>query len=91
MDSIEYLGYKLFVFPFERIDKDEEIILYGFGKVGKQYFWQIRSGNYCRIKCIADKNYESIKLNGVDIVSPDCLRGGGDIRWLYPSNPVVMK
>ena len=75
MEHQEYLGYKLFLFPYDRVDKGEDIILYGFGKVGKQYYWQVRSGNYCKIKYITDRNFQNIEVNGIDTISPDNIEG----------------
>ena len=71
----EYFGYKFYLFPYEKIDKNEEVIIYGFGKVGKQYYWQLKSCKYCRIKGIIDRNYSDIDIRDADILSPDELEG----------------
>lgn len=51
------IRYK-YLFPFDKIKKDEKIILYGAGAVGKTYCEQIKKINYARIIAWVDKNYE---------------------------------
>lgn len=47
-----------FRFPFEKINKDDRIILYGAGNVGTAYFRQIVCSHYGEVVLWVDKNYK---------------------------------
>ena len=51
-----------FIFPFARIERGANIILYGAGNVGKTYYSQIRKTRYCTIAGWADSN---CKIEGI--------------------------
>lgn len=44
-------------FPYEKINLHERIIIYGAGGLGQNLFWQIRSGHYCTIVGIVDRQF----------------------------------
>lgn len=44
-----------YLFPFGKIDKGSEIIIYGAGKVGRAFYQQIKRTNYCKIAKWVDK------------------------------------
>lgn len=46
-----------YVFPYEKIRRNEKIILYGAGKIGKLYYGQIMETGYCEIVAWVDSNY----------------------------------
>ena len=52
-----------FLFPFDIVEKNSKIILYGAGTVGKEYFAQISETSYAKIIKWIDKRIEK----GVDI------------------------
>lgn len=57
-----------FLFPFEKVEKGANIVLYGAGEVGKTFYAQIKHSKYCQIVLWADKDY----LNkGMGIKSPN--------------------
>lgn len=58
------------IFPFEKIDKGEEIIIWGNGVVGKQYMEQIRQTNYCKVICVVDRNWKEQKSSFYCIEDP---------------------
>lgn len=64
------------LFPFEKVHCGEEIILYGFGKIGRRYLAQIEETGYCRVKYIIDqraseyKNFR-IPVHTIDFLRPD--------------------
>ncbi len=45
------------LFPFDKVLKDSEIVIYGAGDVGATYYWQIKRIKYAKIKAWVDKNY----------------------------------
>lgn len=38
-----------YLFPFHEIEKNSRIILFGTGKMGKDYYFQVKATNYCSI------------------------------------------
>lgn len=46
---------KSFLFPFDKVNKDEKVIIYGSGVVGTQYVKQNNQLNYCQIVLWVDK------------------------------------
>ncbi len=69
-----------YLFPYEKIDKGDTVIIYGFGKVGKQYYQQILQNNYCEVKCIVDKNATLFDRNTSPVVSPEELEYKENVR-----------
>lgn len=47
--------YSIVLFPFHKVPKGSQIILYGFGKIGKIYLRQIMLSEYVTLACIIDK------------------------------------
>ena len=45
------------VFPYNLVKKEEKIILYGAGAIGKQYFAQNMENQYCSVVGWVDKSY----------------------------------
>lgn len=56
-----YVDKIRFLFPYEMVDKDSNVVIWGFGNVGKSYMEQIRQSNYCKVLAVVDKNYQTIK------------------------------
>lgn len=54
---------KYALFPFELVNRGARIVLYGAGKVGRDYAIQIQHSGYCDLVAIVDRNYE--KISGV--------------------------
>ena len=48
------------LFPYDRIPKGSRIVLYGAGKVGKQYFEQLGKLDYCSEILWVDKNFKEL-------------------------------
>lgn len=46
----------VYLFPFEKVEQNSRVVIYGNGNVGKQYIAQIEKTNYCKIVAICDKN-----------------------------------
>ena len=59
LKKIEYndnRDFYYFIFPFEQVAVAKKIVLYGAGRVGKDYYHQISSINYCEEVLWVDKN-----------------------------------
>ncbi|MDR2727623.1 MAG: adenylyltransferase/cytidyltransferase family protein [Chitinispirillales bacterium] len=48
-----------YIFPFDKVKKDEKVVVYGTGKVGEQYARQLDALNFCEITAFADTYAES--------------------------------
>ena len=57
-------------FPYEKVEKDSIVVLYGAGNVGKDLFNEINGNNYCKVIAWIDKDYERI---GDPVKSPNIL------------------
>ncbi len=60
------------LFPFGLVEKDEEIILYGAGNIGKMYIDQIQKTRFCKIKYIVDRE-AGYKYAGIDVKNPEVI------------------
>lgn len=60
-----------YLFPFEKIQKGTDIILYGFGKIGRQYCQQILESQYCNIVGIVDQNCAKESNIPIPVITPD--------------------
>ena len=58
-----------YMFPFDKIEKNKSIVLYGAGEVGKAYRAQLNMVSYCKDILWVDKNYE--KYHNSDVVPVD--------------------
>ena len=56
------------IFPFGKVEKDEKIILYGAGQVGKDYYKQITKTAYCKVILWVDKNVNKENIMSVDSI-----------------------
>lgn len=58
------------IFPYEDVEKDSDIIIYGAGKTGECIYDQIKNSQYCNVVGWVDKNYEMFQKKGMDVISP---------------------
>lgn len=49
-----------FLFPFESVERGTRVVLYGAGKVGKDYFVQLKKTGYCQLISWADSAWENM-------------------------------
>lgn len=69
---------KLFpIFPFEEIQGESTVILYGAGKVGRKYMEQNEKYHFCRIIMWVDREYQNIRIPGYHIEDPEKIRNAG--------------
>ena len=52
---------KEYLFPFESINRDEKIIIYGAGKVCRSFLHQIEMSSYCSVVAIVDNQSDIIE------------------------------
>lgn len=58
------------LFPFEKVEKNSRVIIYGAGFLCQQYIQQIELTKYCEIVAIADKNYSEYMGKIAKVCSP---------------------
>lgn len=56
-----------FVFPFDQVTINSSIVIYGGGRVGKQFFLQVHALNYCNILKWVDRNYVNLRKQGIPV------------------------
>ena len=60
----------LFEFPFERIPKGSNIVLYGAGRVGKEIYQLLQRTKYCKVVGWLDKNYVQFQEQKINVENP---------------------
>jgi SAM-dependent methyltransferase len=61
---------KDYIFPFDKVEKNSKIIIYGAGGIGSRYLEQIKILNYCDCLFFVDRNFENIQtLSGIKVSS----------------------
>lgn len=66
--GIEELDY---LFPFSKVKKESNIILYGMGTYGQLLYKHIKKTGFCNILACADRNYIELAKQGVPAISPE--------------------
>lgn len=61
----------MYLFPFDKINRDDNIIIYGAGTVGRWYLTQLRTMEYCRVVAVADQNANNYFSDSIVLISPD--------------------
>lgn len=69
-----------YIFPYEDIEKDTDIVIYGAGKVGLEYYKSIRCGNYANIVLWTDRNYVEYQKAGIPVSNPKQIK---NIKYDY--------
>lgn len=61
------------LFPFELIEKNSRIVIYGAGNVGREYMDQLEISHWCEILFLVDKNYDKQKGLSKPVCNPTIL------------------
>lgn len=56
-----------YIFPFQKIKKGENIVLYGAGNVGRCFYKQLITSGYADIILWIDQKYESMRAEGIPV------------------------
>lgn len=56
-----------FIFPFNMVRKGSKVLLYGAGNVGRQFYRQVTTLNYCEIVGWIDGNAEQYRQEGMQV------------------------
>ncbi len=57
----DYVYYRDFLFPFDRVQSKKKVILYGAGLVGNTYYKQLKKLDYCDSLLWVDRNAEKLQ------------------------------
>ncbi|OOM79966.1 class I SAM-dependent methyltransferase [Clostridium sp. BL-8] len=72
---------KMKLFPFNKIPKNSNIVIYGMGQIGERFVMQINCLSYCNIVGCIDKMHENmISVAGWEILPPKAI---GDMNYDY--------
>lgn len=63
-----------YLFPFELIEKDSSVVIYGGGNVGASYEENLIKSRYAKLHGWVDQNYTNLMTEDHIIQSPDILR-----------------
>lgn len=61
---------EIFLFPFEKVQTNSNIIIYGMGDVGKNFYNQVSALGYCNIVAIADRAAERYASTRYPVIHP---------------------
>lgn len=64
------------LFPYERVSREANVVIYGMGWLGKLFVQQIQSNKYCNIAYAVDKNSAKISGYKIPIIHSDKLQDG---------------
>ena len=62
---------EFFIFPFEYVEKDSDIIIYGMGNVGKCYYNQVMKLKYCNVIGCVDKAADEYGITRYRLIKPE--------------------
>jgi len=54
----------MYIFPFDIVNKNEKILIYGVGNVGKDYYAQVSASQFCSVEGFIDKNIDYRSFDG---------------------------
>jgi FlaA1/EpsC-like NDP-sugar epimerase len=75
-DKARKTGVFRHMFPFDKVNKGERIVIYGAGRVGSQYAGQLAALDYCDIVAFADTYAEAGgTFEGRPCLTPEELMG----------------
>lgn len=60
-----------YLFPFDKVKKGSNIIIYGMGLAGRQYLEQVRTLEYCNVVALADRDASKFAGTEYHVVPPD--------------------
>ena len=62
-----------YLFPFDKIEKGSDIVIYGMGLAGRQYLEQVRTLGYCNVVALVDRDASKFARTQYHVVTLDDL------------------
>lgn len=72
---LEGIGELPYLFPFPKVKKGSEIVLYGMGLYGQRLHAYLKKSGFCRVTACVDRNHEELNRQGLQIMAPEELAG----------------
>lgn len=69
--SQENVKEKHWLFPFDKVEKNARIVIYGAGDVGQDYYKQLVQTGFCEVVAVADKSYEKYTDCEYEVCAPE--------------------
>lgn len=63
-----------YIFPYQLVEKGSKVILYGAGKVGYDFFREIKTTGYCEIVAWVDRQYEWCNCMNLPVEAPSVIK-----------------
>ncbi|MCM1568360.1 MAG: glycosyltransferase [Roseburia sp.] len=73
--SLYDIDMQAYVAPYELLPRGSRVIIYGAGKVGKNYYNELTSGRYAEVIAWVDRDYEAYVKAGYPVCSPEEIPG----------------
>ncbi len=67
-----------YLFPFPEVKRGDKIVIYGAGLWGQRLYNSLSKTGFCDVVAIADQNYELLRKEGLDVISPEKI---GDYKF----------
>lgn len=58
-----------YLFPFDKVKRGSDIVIYGMGLVGRQYLEQVRASGYCNVVALVDRDASKFMQTGYHVVT----------------------
>lgn len=83
---------EFFVFPFEKVKRGSDIIIYGIGNVGKCFYNQVTTLRYCNVVAVADKEADKRGEARYRVIYPEKIKDYAyDCVVIAVASPVVAR
>lgn len=66
--------FERYVFPYQEVPQNSNVIIYGAGDVGQAFISQLTLTKWCNAILWVDKNYEKLKQSGMVVASPELMQ-----------------
>jgi len=62
------------LFPFGKVERNSNVVIYGAGIAGQNFYRQIKRTGYCKLIFFVDINYKEISVEGAEVKNLDVLK-----------------
>jgi predicted dehydrogenase len=70
------------LFPFGKIERNSNVVIYGAGLVGQNFYRQIETTGYCKLAFFVDRNYDKISIGGAELKDLDALKNTANYDYI---------
>jgi len=73
------------LFPFGKVERNSNVVIYGAGLAGQNFYRQIEATGYCKLAFFVDKNYNKISIDGAEVKSLNALKNTANYDYIVIS------